>query len=90
MECFYYNIYGNETNAFLGVIRVPYEPDSDTPPATRARMKAVEILSPVLVEKDATGEFVGGAPGGIRAVMSSEEMFDQYGLNREGGGLDAF
>ena len=68
----YYNIYALETEAFLGTIRV-YSPlhntPSTTPPSKRAMAKACSILGG------------NGAPAGIKAVMSTVEMFRQHGLH---------
>ena len=69
MSQLYYNIFSNSTNAFLGTVAVESNPRRETPPAERARAIACDILG---------GD---GAPGGIRAVMSSEKMFSEYGLN---------
>lgn len=66
----YYNIYSNSTDAFLGTVGVEYNPRRETPPAERARAIACEILG------------ADGAPGGIRAIMSTEKMFALYGLNK--------
>ena len=69
MGALFYNIYGNRSDAFLGCVRVALPTDCDAP-AAKAREIACEILG------------ADGAPGGIRAVMSSEVIFEAHGLNR--------
>jgi hypothetical protein len=70
----FYNIFSNSTDAFLGTVAVDLvkKPISDTHPASRA--VAIATACDILGGN--------GAPGGIRAVMSTREMFDAYGLNR--------
>lgn len=68
MELFY-NIIANGTEAFLGTVRVEL-PTANDAPAAAAHTIACEILG------------ANGAPKGIREIMSTREMFVQYGLNR--------
>ena len=75
MELFY-NILANGTNAFLGTVRVEL-PTANNEPGTAALAIACEILG------------ANGAPKGIRAIMSTRDMFVLYGLNREGVELAA-
>lgn len=75
----FYNILSNSTDAFLGTVAVELDPEAVLPPSIRARHIACDILTapgacPTKVDR--------GAPGGIRAIMSTREMFDAYGLNR--------
>lgn len=68
-EFLYYNILSNSTDAFLGTVRVKIEQDPNLPPASRARNIACGVLGG------------NGAPGGIRAIMSTEEMYNDYKIN---------
>lgn len=68
MQTLFYNILANNTDAFLGTVAVRLPTDNDAP-AAKAREIACEILG------------ADGAPGGIRAVMSTVEMFKAHGLN---------
>jgi hypothetical protein len=65
----FYNIFANKTEAFLGTVRVELPTSNDAPAAT-ARAIACEILG------------ANGAPAGIKAIMSTADIFAQYGLNR--------
>ncbi len=67
MTDLFYNIYANGTDAFLGTVKVTLPTACDTP-AQAAQDIAMSIT--------------GGAPNGIRAVMSTADIFRQYGLNR--------
>jgi len=69
MKPLFYSIFANTTEAFLGTVRVEL-PTAEDAPAAAARRIACEILG------------ADGAPGGIKAVMSTRENFSQYGLNR--------
>jgi hypothetical protein len=66
----FYNIYAIGTEAFLGTVRVEL-PTAEDAPAAAARAIACTILGG------------NGAPKGIKAIMSTADMFAQYGLNRE-------
>jgi len=69
MKYLYYNILSNSTDAFLGTVAVELDEEATLPPASRARHLACDILG------------ADGAPGGIRAILSTEEMFEDYGLH---------
>lgn len=75
----YYNIFSNSTEAFLGTVAVETHTRYGRPinagvggagPAARAKAIACDILG---------GD---GAPGGIKAIMSTREIFIAHGLNR--------
>lgn len=68
MKPLFYNIFANKTEAFLGTIRVEL-PTAEDAPAAAARRIACEILGG------------NGAPAGIKAIMSGEDMYCQYRLN---------
>ncbi len=69
MSYLYYNILSNSTDAFLGTVAVELDEEATLPPASRARLLACDILG------------ADGAPGGIKTILSTEEMFEDYGLH---------
>lgn len=65
----YFNIYGRVTEAFLGTVKVECS-NRETLPGKHAIKTACDILG------------ADGAPGGIKAILSTEKQFNLYGLNR--------